>query len=38
MTWKQRGGYLWKFLFCFLSDIGSQSSAEKRMEEVYFDM
>ena len=29
MIWKQRGGYLWKFLFCFLSDIGSQSSAEK---------
>lgn len=29
MTWKQRGGYLWKFLFCFLSNVGSQSSAEK---------
>lgn len=29
MVWKQRDGYLWKFVFCILSDIGSQSLAEK---------
>lgn len=38
MVWKQRCGYLWKFLFCILSAVRSQPSAEKRVgEEVFSD-